>query len=157
MRTLFITTHIFLFQSTLPRRERLLRILCKLSGRGFNPRSHGGSDGITRPTAEGGLCFNPRSHGGSDGHRPEPMQSRSRVSIHAPTEGATAHRIYNRTVDMFQSTLPRRERLNGVAYVTEAISVSIHAPTEGATWSFSTSSTGLPCFNPRSHGGSDRA
>ena len=55
------------FQSTLPRRERLCRIVTQYwDFDGFNPRSHEGSD----------------IRGDADGqHR--------RVSIHAPTKGAT--------------------------------------------------------------------
>ena len=58
---------------------------------------------------------------------------------------------------VFQSTLPRGERLHGAGVVPVIVPISIHAPTRGAT--------GLPLrvdlraryFNPRSHEGSDRS
>ena len=58
------------FQSTLPRGERLSISLKLLSSPGFNPRSHGGSDRKRR------------------GHN----RNERRVSIHAPTGGATQRR-----------------------------------------------------------------
>ena len=77
------------FQSTLPHGER--------RGRGL-PRAASG-------------CFNPRSHTGSDLHFFRIVTQRPRVSIHAPTRGAT---VFGQFV--------------GVAF-----QVSIHAPTRGAT------------------------
>ncbi len=122
------------FQSTLPRRERPGEILLLECGvKGFNPRSHEGSDAELHTPAEVYRSFNPRSHEGSDTIRPglrtrrgrfnprshegsdivqQIILSQFKVSIHAPTKGATARvnalpfRMY-----AFQSTLPRRERL----------------------------------------------
>ena len=99
----------------------------------FNPRSHVGSD---KPTAWSLIPlqdFNPRSHVGSDYVSP-PDRSGDKISIHAPTWGATckllAHKQYVTdfnprshvgsdavcghmayVVLIFQSTLPRGERL----------------------------------------------
>ena len=76
------------FQSTLPRGERLLD--CQL--------------------VEAFYSFNPRSHEGSDTKSDnDPFQFS--VSIHAPTRGATLNTCQNLIIGMFQSTLPRGERL----------------------------------------------
>ena len=55
----------------------------------FNPRSHEGSDCNTQVNYARGVCFNPRSHEGSDGCVIN-GQRHLRVSIHAPTKGATS-------------------------------------------------------------------
>ena len=143
----------------------------------FNPRSHEGSDGVGKYTVLPTTHFNPRSHEGSDvsqlisvcflsefqstlprGERrywTSPTAGLVKISIHAPTRGAT------RTVDdggcsifisihaptrgatsatgkacklgIFQSTLPRGERQNHPHSVWFPLTISIHAPTRGAT------------------------
>ena len=55
----------------------------------FNPRSHEGSDEHRQKHREAQRNFNPRSHEGSDGRYWRTV-SRFRISIHAPTRGATA-------------------------------------------------------------------
>ena len=100
-----------LFQSTLPHGERLRGTWCpRMNQCCFNPRSHMGSDSIIK------------------GYR-----RRYRVSIHAPTWGATCR----------------------PCFLVSSAGVSIHAPTWGATpWSLH--GFPVPCgFNPRSHMGSD--
>ena len=122
------------FQSTLPRRERHRLHLIKRSDMNFNPRSREGSDGKylygirrqhhfnprsregsddLRQMGQGRPCrdFNPRSREGSDCPLDGPTLV-GQISIHAPAKGATS------TVPddypqycVFQSTLPRRERL----------------------------------------------
>ena len=100
------------------------------------------------------------------------------VSIHAPTQGATRidnyhaqFRRFQSTLprrerlsritakrlrqSLFQSTLPRRERLENPTTTDQMTEVSIHAPTQGATRSVRALRHGRPCFNPRSHAGSD--
>ena len=186
----------------------------------FNPRSHEGSDGGRSDRVLFGIDFNPRSHEGSDNiwinissafrisiHAPTRGATMAKgrfyrlldISIHAPTRGATMPGTHRSTVtmyfnprshegsdmeadwsagkiDLFQSTLPRGERLYPGAYQAVNQEISIHAPTRGATV------TGLcvmrsetfqstlprgerlripnrtpqhPYFNPRSHEGSD--
>ena len=78
----------------------------------FNPRSHEGSDLLRHCLLVPSYSFNPRSHEGSDFLRLS-ISSLWFVSIHAPTKGATAS--FDSPVTYFcgfQSTLPRRERLN---------------------------------------------
>ena len=79
---------ILLFQSTLPREERLkVRYLSAQSLLHFNPRSHERSDKIYI------IC-----------------NWYFKISIHAPTRGATIYLTYCLVVFKFQSTLPREER-----------------------------------------------
>ena len=77
----------------------------------FNPRSREGSDGISSQRVDGLSCFNPRSREGSD-----------------IGSGSFAD-----TILMFQSTLPRRERLVIFPAIAAGVVVSIHAPAKGAT------------------------
>ena len=186
------------FQSTLPRGERptptssspsVIRFnprshegsdqfeaLQHEAGRRFNPRSHEGSDRSTNTHWTHALSFNPRSHEGSDPWRTLPARLRP-VSIHAPTRGATWSGLNVAGQEVFQSTLPRGERLDKGQHLRLFIVVSIHAPTRGATFCFETFikdtvvsihaptrgatlspigiSRPVSCFNPRSHEGSD--
>ena len=84
------------FQSTLPREERLYHSYGCRVGKDFNPRSHERSDRII------GLS-----------------RAAIKISIHAPTRGATWYRdalaLEN---EIFQSTLPREERLYGYIQTT---------------------------------------
>ena len=80
----------------------------------------------------------------------------SKVSIHAPTRGATYHLRTSTPASMFQSTLPRGERLRAGVLKEIWTGVSIHAPTWGATPVYPQSSD-IHGFNPRPHAGSDTA
>ena len=62
-----------------------------------------------------------------------PSHEINAVSIHAPTQGATNKALTIRPRQVFQSTRPRRARLNICCIGSPVISVSIHAPTQGAT------------------------
>ena len=125
--------HAFGFQSTLPRRERLsgnTNAVTKLLVSIHAPTKGATINGCI--TTNWGWCFNPRSHEGSDVpdesssasvcvsiHAPtkgatkviELLSARWCVSIHAPTKGATFIQGGSVTKFQFQSTLPRRERL----------------------------------------------
>ena len=111
--------------------------------------------------------FNPRTHVGCD--LPLVTQHpRSRISIHAPTWGATSFIICSFVLLLFQSTHPRGVRLRfllvqinlryfnprthvGCDKPTDALSpagtISIHAPTWGATidslWNWLTGSISI--------------
>ena len=101
------------FQSTLPRRERqIFTVLVKRCKPNFNPRSREGSDELPGKMRIGSL----------------------RISIHAPAKGATdsAHNL--RFIHVFQSTLPRRERLFESYGICFRVDISIHAPAKGATY-----------------------
>ena len=93
---------------------------------------------MPHPIADG-LYFNPRSREGSDDHGKD-QRGNMDISIHAPAKGATmrtARRLQVRI--LFQSTLPRRERLEGVLNNIAIFIISIHAPAKGAT-------AFVPCF-----------
>ena len=57
----------------------------------------------------------------------------ARISIHAPTRGATCLLVVSVSVLIFQSTLPREER--PFSWISSECwkYISIHAPTRGAT------------------------
>ena len=98
--------------------------------------------------------FNPRSHERSDNYIPDEFKSYF-ISIHAPTRGATPkslpplpmfdnfnprshersdHDLCSTMIDcIFQSTLPREERLPESMAKRMYGEISIHAPTRGAT------------------------
>ena len=122
------------FQSTLPREERLWSMWKQACSSDFNPRSHERSD---KALAERGV-------GGE------------KISIHAPTRGATLMDFKAQLAsDIFQSTLPREERQCHAARFFKSTNfnprshersdvfilsnssslrkISIHAPTRGAT------------------------
>ena len=124
-----------IFQSTLPRRER---------------------PPTDQKENRTNLYFNPRSRGGSDQYVKDETDSGKEISIHAPAEGATkalqdililviyfnprsrggsdlTYRKEERPPDIFQSTLPRRERPCPLPLPRYPCSISIHAPAEGAT------------------------
>ena len=99
------------FQSTLPREERQCLITSALHFPDFNPRSHERSDGLQTLSIIFERNFNPRSHERSD--RAEAAGSyKGGISIHAPTRGATVKILCN---------------------IQFQIIISIHAPTRGAT------------------------
>ena len=108
---LYFVSHVF--QSTLPRRERRPangRFRCAPPH--FNPRSREGSDS----TLCGGNLF------------------LICISIHAPAKGATRElRDADEWEVLFQSTLPRRERLERKLHNKQTDIISIHAPAKGAT------------------------
>ena len=122
----------FIFQSTLPRRERLFNRLLLRRKSNFNPRSRDGSDFLIdsywvanlisiHAPAKGATpimtiililvyYFNPRSREGSDGVYFVTQATSEKISIHAPAKGATLMASPRLFVWIFQSTLPRRER-----------------------------------------------
>jgi len=57
----------------------------------------------------------------------------NRVSIHAPAKGATMSGAIFDLLPLFQSTRPRRARLEVEASEGAVAIVSIHAPAKGAT------------------------
>ena len=79
----------------------------------------------------------------------------SRISIHAPTRGATQLVGVILSMYQFQSTLPRGERQNRLVNLLAYCLISIHAPTRGVTTGLKVIPTSVIYFNPRSHEGSD--
>ena len=121
--------------------------------------------------------FNPRSREGSDRKAFFHYHWRKHISIHAPAKGATGWTSTLHRKKPFQSTLPRRERLDfGTPvimdtwhfnprsregsdrifnYFISAFLISIHAPAKGATLESSYNVRSIENFNPRSREGSD--
>ena len=122
-----------LFQFTLPRGERRHNDILVCPACGFQSTLPQGE----RPYPGHSLTailnnFNPRSHKGSDYHSHGGNWDDWKISIHAPTRGATVDGRRKKTVVIFQSTLPQGERRffhGGICPVCD--------------------------FNPRSHKGSD--
>ena len=122
------------FQSTLPQGERRSRKRKqKRSTKNFNPRSHKGSDILE-------------------------IQVRriQRISIHAPTRGATINTSKPRPDLVISIHAPTRGATPfSRQHQLRQRWISIHAPTRGAT-SLCILSSNIFCnFNPRSHKGSD--
>ena len=144
----------WLFQSTLPREERLGYNASGILYRYFNPRSHERSDkgfedlcnlisiSIHAPTRGATknhntdiskvYDFNPRSHERSD-TKLAMIAINNDISIHAPTRGATCQACVNMCCKI----------------------ISIHAPTRGATHKGEELVVLFANFNPRSHERSD--
>ena len=78
------------------------------------------------------------------------------VSIHAPTKGATSTGWIAVGNNLFQSTHPRRVRLACIRCRQGSNGVSIHAPTKGATQPPLAMRSCTNCFNPRTHEGCDK-
>ena len=77
-------------------------------------------------------CFNPRTHTGCDADNLQDLWLK-KVSIHAPTRGATSAGKLGGSFGWFQSTHPHGVRLFDLSKSTKKAVVSIHAPTRGAT------------------------
>ena len=123
-----------LFQSTLPRGERHSNIVAFAIRYDFNPRSHEGSDAPAPTTTSPAPNFNPRSHEGSDDVRFFNVRDQFRISIHAPTRGATPHSlIYTECSFSISIHAPTRGATSNQCPVNLETGISIHAPTRGAT------------------------
>ena len=132
--SMHVYTVFSIFQSTLPRRERRY-------GDVVDPFSYLFQS--TLPRRERHQTGSPYRrillisiHAPAEGATYNRSMSRRTlaISIHAPAEGATASDEYDfTTMIVFQSTLPRRERLHQSAINGYGLSISIHAPAEGAT------------------------
>ena len=120
----------------------------------FNPRSREGSDAhgcdaccaviisIHAPAKGATICKNDLDtlvhisiHAPAKGATSDILAIRSDqvISIHAPAKGATYSRTFSFPSSLFQSTLPRRERLRNFDRHALAVLISIHAPAKGAT------------------------
>ena len=98
----------------------------------FNPRTHTGCDGTDCTAGQFGYCFNPRTHTGCDvpAHT---LTLPTRVSIHAPTRGATEN---GALISLCSLGFNPRTHTGCDIHDTGACRlfvVSIHAPTRGAT------------------------
>ena len=120
----------------------------------FNPRSHEGSDFRSFSISSWCRHFNPRSHEGSD-VLSRHSGKRTRISIHAPTKGATCLPRFFSCQIKFQSTLPRRER--PCMPFRQNLFPNFNPRSHEGSDIFARKMTGDSIhFNPRSHEGSDR-
>ena len=122
-----------LFQSTHPCRVRQTA-----GGQGnctiyFNPRTRVGCDFTSFLSNCSISYFNPRTRVGCDGYLIRNISIETRISIHAPVQGATDRDSAVCIVAIFQSTHPCRVRLERDKNHLVIISISIHAPVQGAT------------------------
>ena len=164
------------FQSTHPHGVRRKLGHCNFFKPSFNPRTHTGCDKTRIVFTPSLISFNPRTHTGCDAETLLGVAD-CKVSIHAPTRGATTidHQFFR--ILRFQSTHPHgvrrrwsltcsdRNRVSIHAptrgatkhsrkYVCDS-TVSIHAPTRGATHGICHQADNLAGFNPRTHTGCD--
>ena len=122
------------FQSTLPRRERLGTVFFYHFT--YFVSIHAPTKGATKMAAPDHDLLFVSIHAPTKGATEKVTMSHftPSVSIHAPTKGATARvRSFFPIFLLFQSTLPRRERLPPPRNEGAQEKVSIHAPTKGAT------------------------
>ena len=98
----------------------------------FNPRTHAGCDEIKALKDKQQAGFNPRTHAGCDSAGLVGRLER-KVSIHAPTQGATtqARAQYQLTFVSIHAPTQGATLGKGDKIIVEG--VSIHAPTQGAT------------------------
>ena len=125
---------IWIFQSTLPRRERRLNKCKERTFRKFQSTLPRRERHFRKRIYARDLRFQstlPRRE------RPEKFFSQTlylTISIHAPAKGATnGHKGKVFKQDKFQSTLPRRERHFVICLYSTFFEISIHAPAKGAT------------------------
>ena len=120
------------FQSTLPRGERQTQTIRDCRCTKFQSTLPRGERRQKWHEPQNLHDFNPRSHEGSDAQLAQ-CCCNTRISIHAPTRGATSMHDRASVHFRFQSTLPRGERLHSVKLPYIGFLISIHAPTRGAT------------------------
>ena len=136
------------------KRSDLKLVIVSTSVHAFNPRSYKRSDLIYHVFSPRAMSFNPRSYKRSD-VTTQHLTAASRLSIHAPTRGATSCKSATRFCKSFQSTLLQEERHSSITIISMLIKLSIHAPTRGATYPSVYSYTLPSSFNPRSYKRSD--
>ena len=143
------------FQSTRPRGARLPindNILVFVRFQSTRPRGARRED--FRGYAEGDTGFNPRAHAGRDRTIISDFES-GKVSIHAPTRGATQQKSLQDYIAEVSIHAPTRGATVQPPIISAPVQVSIHAPTRGATPRVGRSTTPPCCFNPRAHAGRD--
>ena len=99
----------------------------------FNPRSHEGSDYVRCGDTDYWKDFNPRSHEGSDEGVAQFTQLAALFQSTLPRGERLSSLVSFVTNVVFQSTLPRGERLRPLTVEYRTCRISIHAPTRGAT------------------------
>ena len=145
------------FQSTLPQGERQKSLVESQNTQIFQSTlPQGERRDAGKLPGQRDVDFNPRSHKGSDGHIIIWAVHRYKISIHAPTRGATQMTNLKRIREEFQSTLPQGERLciNTITRNRSNFNPRSH---KGSDLRDHLLPDRISYFNPRSHKGSDGA
>ena len=123
----------FAFQSALPRGERLCEVNSCSTSRNFNPRSREGSDSVGSIKKARRKNFNPRSREGSDLWLRYLLLLLLIFQSALPRGERLNIPVGRKLINRFQSALPRGERLDqGDLFITWTY-ISIRAPARGAT------------------------
>ena len=144
-----------IFQSTLPQGERH-NCLCSLIQQSyFNPRSHKGSDDARKFNATANkISIHAPTRGATQNLLS--LNHIKAISIHAPTRGATCSRQHLfRICYKFQSTLPQGERQYAKIKRPRRQPYFNPRSHKGSDHRFNVWLTESGNFNPRSHKGSD--
>ena len=121
-----------LFQSTLPREERLCLCCLLLHFLYFNPRSHERSDYVHLNNHRN---YKISIHAPTRGATSVLVMGlfRTHISIHAPTRGATFFPLALPFKVCISIHAPTRGATSSSSLISLLIDISIHAPTRGAT------------------------
>ena len=98
--------------------------------------------------------FNPRPHEGGD-LPVHLLGARIRISIHAPTRGATSHLCSHEQSTGISIHAPARGATHGKTQRPVHVRISIHAPARGATSLLGHGKDTRADFNPRPREGGD--
>ena len=121
-----------LFQSTLPRGERPAMVDCCSEFNDFNPRSREGSDGSwARFSRAWVISIHAPARGATTNIFP--ILSKSGISIHAPARGATCFCLYHLNQGKISIHAPARGATTYLLHSEPLILISIPAPARGAT------------------------
>ena len=101
----------------------------------FNPRSHKGSDGDSYSICQYNQRFQSTLPQGERQWKPLEIWMEKKISIHAPTRGATSGSVELRNPHWISIHAPTRGATARKAEEGAASLISIHAPTRGATLS----------------------
>ena len=99
---------------------------------GFNPRTHAGCDSIKSPNLCGCAVSIHAPTQGATAVIPA-MEVQGKVSIHAPTQGATLYICRYMQIRVVSIHAPTQGATIFLSLKTCKFKVSIHAPTQGAT------------------------
>ena len=143
------------FQSTHPHGVRRTNGSKKVTEECFNPRTHTGCDLRLSLVLFRLSSFNPRTHTGCDVQGGGKFDFEVRVSIHAPTRGATSRlSLFPLLAYQFQSTHPHGVRLSRGMFGRSQIRFNPRTHT-GCDPRVLRPKEAAKCFNPRTHTGCD--
>ena len=142
------------FQSTPPRRGRPPLWYITFAPQHFNPRPRAGGDTSVQHQHSSHADFNPRPRAGGDPRRSGARRCQN-ISIHAPAQGATKAGGDEDWSAIFQSTPPRRGRLQTAERCVSRPTDFNPRPRAGGDGRFRIRRCGDRYFNPRPRAGGD--